>query len=216
LGSNRIRIQRKKDKRLEIKLRRNSMAPDNQLTEETINGIYTGKERLRSNEGTRLLIQDDNFANSPHTTGVSVFDSNTQLAEQVDNDLEPGMRVSLRISVKPGPNGKYRNLLEILNRVSNPTPQVAQAETQAATPNPDTWVGSIDERIAWNSAVNNAVASIPHDLWFDGNNVRWVIGGPVDDLAHELYALIRRGPTPPVEEPEEPIVEGDNIEDNPF
>ena len=196
--------------------------PDNQLTEETINGIYTGKERLRSNEGTRLLIQDDKFPNSPHTTGVSVFDNNAQLAEQVDNDLEPGMRVSLRISVKQGTSGKYRNLLEILNRVSNPTPQVAQAETQAATPDTDTWVGSIDERIAWNSAINNAVTAIPwssdmaeeseayYTLWASN----WL--SEVDTLAQDIYALIRRGPTPPVEEPEEPSVEGDNIEDNPF
>ena len=189
------------------------MAPDNQLTEETINGIYTGKERLRSNEGTRLLIQDDNFRNSEYTTGVSVFDNNTQLAEQVANDLEPGMRVSLRISVKQGTSGKYRNLLEILNRVSNPTPQVAQAETQAATPNPDTWGGSIDERIAWNSGINNAdhVTKFPESI---EDEARWL--ADVDRRANLLYPLIRRGPTPPVEETEEPSVEGDNTEDNPF
>lgn len=82
----------------------------------------------------------------------------------------------------------------------------------SAAPTPTTW-GSLDERIAWNSAVNNAVSVIPHDLWFDGNGVRVVIGGPVDVLAHELYALIRRGPTPPVEDA--PDDDQPNLDDDP-
>lgn len=186
--------------------------PDNQLTEETITGTYEGKEPLRSGGGTRLLIKDDKFPNSDFTTGVTVFDNQTALVEQVANGLEPGMKVSLKINIKQGPNGKQRNLLEILNRFSNPTPPATQPVTQAATPNPATW-GSIDERIAWNSGINNAdhVTKFPESI---EDEARWL--ADVDRRANLLYPLIRRGPMPPEEEPEEPTVEGDVTEDNPF
>ena len=185
--------------------------PDNQSTEETITGIYESKEPLRSGGGTRLFIRDDNYPQAEHPSGVTVFDNNP-LAERAANDLEPGMRVSLRISVKQGPRGKQRNLLEILNRFSNPTPPATQPVTQAATPNPATW-GSIDERIAWNSGINNAghVTKFPESI---EDEARWL--ADVDRRANLLYPLIRRGPMPPEEEPEEPTVEGDVTEDNPF
>ena len=193
------------------------MAPDNQLTEETINGIYTGKERLKSNEGTRLLIQDDNFPNSEFTTGVSVFDNNTQLAEQVANDLEPGMRVSLRISVKPGPNGKYRNLLEILNRVSNPTPQVAQAPQPSGGNAPSSY-GSSDDARQGRIMLQNASS------WIGGAYMDWLKLGDdkapfqviLDDIAHYATTYLNEVYWPVGVKEEEPVVEGDNIEDNPF
>ena len=195
--------------------------PDNQLTEETINGIYTGKERLRSNEGTRLLIKDDNFPNSEYTTGVSVFDSNTQLAEQVTNDLEPGMRVSLRISVKQGPNGKFRNLLEILNRVSNPTPQVAQAPQAPQTsggyiPTPsDQW--RADGQKSGNSITNGTALIIQYMIDHKGElpGREWMEDAA---LAVNIMAAHLRAHTIEAEDivEEEPSIEGDNTEDNPF
>ena len=190
--------------------------PDNQLAEETIIGTYEGKERLRTDTGTRLLIKDDKFPNSNYTTGVTVFDNQTELVEQVANDLEPGMKVSLKINIKQGPNGKQRNLLEILNRFSNPTPPATlpatQPVTQTATPNPIAW-GGLDERIAWNSALNNAnhATKCPESI---EDEARWL--ADVDRRANLFYPLIPRGPTPPEEEPEEPAVSGGVTEDNPF
>ena len=68
---------------------------------------------------------------------------------------------------------------------------------------------SLDERIAWNSSVNNAVQSHP----FKGDPLdaearsKWL--GEIDVLALDIYHMIRRGPVEPkVEavEPDEDIV----------
>jgi hypothetical protein len=72
-------------------------------------------------------------------------------------------------------------------------------ESPATTPLSASWSGSIDERIAWNSAINNAVTAIPwisnmtedKEAYFTPN---W--RNEVDLLAQDIYALIRRGPTP--------------------
>jgi len=99
---------------------------------------------------------------------------------------------------------------------SLPTPQPTPATT--ATPAP-AW-GSLDERIAWNSAINNAASAVgPID---DGLPPPlppleyWV--AEVDRIAHHIYALIRRGPLPPVEDaPEKPVEAPDpNLEPDPF
>jgi len=92
--------------------------------------------------------------------------------------------------------------------------KVQADSTPGVTSAPTAW-GSLDERIAWNSAVNNAVSAVPHDLLFvdlnSNNEPVPVMGGPVDELAHELYALIRRGPLPPVED----TPDADQPDDNP-
>ena len=195
--------------------------PDNQLAEETIIGTYEGKEPLRAGGGTRLLIKDDKFPNSNYTTGVTVFDNQTELVEQVANDLEPGMKVSLKINIKQGPNGKQRNLLEILNRFSNPTPQVAQAP-QAPQPNggyiptpSDQW--RADGQKSGNSVTNGTALIIQYMIDHKGElpGREWMEDAA---LAVNIMAAHLRANTIGVEAivEEEPSVEGDNIEDNPF
>ena len=194
--------------------------PDNQLAEETITGTYEGKEPLRSGSGSRLFIKDDNFATSPYNTGITVWDNQAALMEQVTNDLEPGMKVSLRFSVKQGQQGKQRNLLEILNRFSDPTPPVAQptgtqVPTQAPQPSggyipspADQWRADGQER---GNSITNATTliglhyskegTIPTHEWID----------EAVDAIHYASETIRSGK---VVTPE--IVEELDEEDNPF
>ena len=84
---------------------------------------------------------------------------------------------------------------------SLPTPQPSEPPTTA--PATASWGGSIDERIAWNSSINNAnEATDPPTNAED--EARWI--EDIDRRAHLLYPIIRRGPTPPVEiAPEGPV-----------
>jgi len=194
--------------------------PDNQLTEETITGTYEGKERLRTDTGTRLLIKDDKFPHSDYTTGVTVFDNQTALVEQVANDLDPGMKVSLKINIKQGPNGKQRNLLEILNRFSNPTPPATQPVTQSTQapqqsggyiPTPsDQWRADGQET---GNSKTNATALIVAYYERTGELPSWEWMQNYAIAVNRLAAYIRFY-NPNVEE--EPSVEGDVTEDNPF
>ena len=53
---------------------------------------------------------------------------------------------------------------------------------------------TIDERIAWNSAINNAVHT--HPLGIDVDTIEWI--AEIDSISLPLYKLIRRGPVAPV------------------
>ena len=78
--------------------------------------------------------------------------------------------------------------------------------TPGVTSSPAAW-GSLDERIAWNSALNNSCSAIPWKENF--GNAEWL--NQVDTLAQDIYALIRRGPLPPVED----TPDADQPDDNP-
>jgi hypothetical protein len=78
-----------------------------------------------------------------------------------------------------------------------PVPAASEAPATASWSS----TASIDERIAWNSAINNAVTAV--GLINDGlppplpSLEYWV--AEVDRVAQSVFALIRRGPTPPEE-----------------
>ena len=82
------------------------------------------------------------------------------------------------------------------------------------------WSGSTEQRIAWNSGVNNAVAYLSANPLIDkeGTHIRY--DDPLWDtefnyLAHKLYAMIANGPDLDrwmpfiVDEPEEPATEAE-------
>ena len=92
-----------------------------------------------------------------------------------------------------------------VERFAEPGDTIPQTPVPAASEAPATasWssTASIDERIAWNSAINNAVTaggpindSLPPPL---PPLEYWV--AEVDRVAQSVFALIRRGPTPPEE-----------------
>ena len=70
-------------------------------------------------------------------------------------------------------------------------PADGAASRQQTTTSSESW-GSLDERIAWNSAINNAASAVPYER---GAVVDWTV--EVSSVAHHIYTLIRRGPLPP-------------------
>ena len=111
--------------------------------------------------------------------------------------------VDSRVQVIASPKGEWNGVrqfnyvqsFKVLKLAHEPQPRTAQPRTAQAAATP-AW-GSIDERIAWNSAINNAVHAL------SGNDPllpEYI--GKVDTLASLLYELIRRGPDSPVDAPE--------------
>ena len=127
----------------------------------------------------------------------------TRVDPAIANRLERGKQYSLILErqnkKKPDHSGErdwmfYWGLVGIADGA--PAQQAARATDGAAprqqtTTAPESW-GSLDERIAWNSAINNSVSVVPYDR---GAVVDWTV--EVSIVAHHIYTLIRRGPLPP-------------------
>ena len=93
-----------------------------------------------------------------------------------------------------------------------PEPE-AEAEAEAPEPTPAPQPMTIDERIRWNSSVNNAVSRLPFDGDpFDNEAVSTWIDG-VNALALPLNQLILQGPVEPIESTPEPEEEPDTPTD---
>jgi len=97
-------------------------------------------------------------------------------------------------TLKQGTDGKmYNNITKIHSKASPTVPAVTNNATprQQAPATPEQW-GTLDERIAWNSGINNAnQATRPPENVED--EPRWI-----EDIyrrANLLNSLIRRGPT---------------------
>ena len=130
--------------------------------------------------------------------------------EALDLDNLPGVRVQA-VAVymdmyKDVPQYGRVQTFKILNGVAPKAQPKPTATTTTTASAPAGW-GSIDERIAWNSAINNAVTAIPwiSNMTEDGEayyRPNWL--SEVDALARDVYALIRRGPTPVEQAPLEP------------
>lgn len=137
--------------------------------------------------------------------------------------MNAGRAVWLRCEVKESPRsegGVFRDVTRILGASLDGTPQEPDTEDSRPAPAtasasaPASW-GSLDERIAWNSAVNNSVSATGL-CGVDREDNKSIINltsqhksyvAAVDYLAQGLYALIRRGPLPPVEDAPEPPVQ---------
>ena len=87
-------------------------------------------------------------------------------------------------------------------------PEPTDDEVGIAPPPPAPQPMTIDDRIRWNSSVNNAVSRLPFDGDpFDSEAVsKWISG--VDALALPVNQLIQRGPVKPIE------VEADELEED--
>ena len=120
----------------------------------------------------------------------------------LDLDNLAGAKVQVAASYKSTyeDTREYNKIQTFKVLSSLPTPQPSKSPATASAPATASWGGSIDERIAWNSAINNAVSKIPMPY----DDTGWL--NEVDILAQVIYPLIRRGPTPPVENaPEGPV-----------
>ena len=135
--------------------------------------------------------------------------------------------VGLRIKVR-GEGKINSHSMEIEYTVAEGSFTVLQGEpkqdSEDAPPPPVQHTVSLDERIAWNSAINNAISALPFGK-FDGefgvgmtfkpsDNTdqekavveKWI--EEIDTVARVIYSLIRRGPV----EPEVEAVEPDEFE----
>ena len=118
--------------------------------------------------------------------------------------LDTGETVHLGVEVTktpvPNGNGYFRDIVRItsasIGDVAQEPPTPGSSPSAAPTSAPDDEWGTMPQRIAWNSAVNNSCSAIPWKENFP--NAEWL--NQVDTLAQDVYALIRRGPLPPEED----------------
>ena len=126
---------------------------------------------------------------------------------EIENQLgDVHMLEGQRIMAQARPSGEWEgrskyNLVAIKTDINTGIAPATPTPAPAPTPAPQVaapttgWTDSTRLQIAWNSAINNAVNTIPYD------QQDWRVS--VDETAQLLYALILRGPVPPVEEVEE-------------
>ena len=129
----------------------------------------------------------------------------TRVEPEVANHLERGQQYSLIMERQNKKKADYDGERDwmyywgIVGIADGAPPQQAERPTNGAAPRQTTttsesW-GTLDERIAWNSAINNAVHATPYEEMM---LTAWI--REVDDIANSLYPLIRRGPTPAAED----------------
>ena len=179
------------------------MATSNQKEVEIIEGevanVYppsknddTGKWRpaniyIETEEGTVSISQ---FPKGDYDTGTT--HEPIQMPAwytALDLDSLPGARVQVAAAYKSTYNEtrQYVNVqtFKVVSDLPKPKPRPTQANNE-----PPSW--SLDERIAWNSAINNAVS-----YYTEKSNRLEMPAMPLDavhNLAMQLYELIRRGP----------------------
>jgi len=154
------------------------------------------------------------------TLGKEVFDGKwdtdiTRVETEVANRLERGQQYNLILERQNKKKAEYDGNRDwmyywgITGIADGDAAQQTETATNGAAPRQTapTPSASLDERIAWNSAINNAVSAVgpiddglppplpPLEYWL----------AEVDRVAQSIFALIRRGPTPPAEDaPSEP------------
>ena len=167
---------------------------------------------IATDEGKVKLAQ---FPTKDYDSGVT-FEPIEMPAwyEALDLDNLVGARVQIAAVYQKTYEGTRQydkaKTFKVLNGVApkaqTATQEGVQPAPTATTPTSAPW-GSKDDRIMWNSAINNAVTAIPwisnmtedKEAYYTPN---WL--SEVDALARDVYALIRRGPTPVEEAPLEP------------
>ena len=188
------------------------MATNNQRPVEIIEGEVTqAYEPSKNDAGTwrpaNIYIETaegkvkiSEFPKSDYDTRVTYEPIQMPAWYRALGDLEnlAGAKVQVAASYKNTFEGtREYNRIQTFKVLSGlPTPQPAPATI--ATPAP-AW-GSLDERIAWNSAINNAASAVPYER---ESVVDWTV--EVSIVAHHIYTLIRMGPLPAENAPEQPV-----------
>ena len=183
----------------------------------------TGKWRpaniyIETEEGMASISQ---FAKGDYDTGIT-YEPIQMPAWYTALDLDslPGAKVQVAAAYKSTYNEtrQYVNVQTFKVVSDLPKPKPTQANNA-----PSSWSNSVDERIAWNSSINNAVHAHPflenpvkNDPLDSAAVSHWI--DEVDALASPLYGLIRRGPvaedTVPDnhEEPEDELFPDDGVQ----
>jgi hypothetical protein len=183
----------------------------------TVEGTVEGITFKPDRNGKEFVTVSVQQAGSNYPTNVRSRD--TVIIQRMVNakkHRDAGTPVWLRCEVKETPRsegGVFRDITQILRASLDGAPQEPDTEDSRPAPAtasasaPASWTASIDERIAWNSAINNAVNAVAYAGAYQEEFAQddWVV--EVDSIAHHIYALIRRGPTPPAEDAPEPPVQ---------
>jgi hypothetical protein len=181
-----------------------------QATTRIIDGTVVSilfKDDRNGKEFVTVAIQQDGL-----TYPTNVRSRDVEILQRMVNankHIQAGKQITLGVDVRETPRaegGYFRDILSItrfaLDDVAQepPTPpQSAPRSTQPAynaAPSTELWSNSVDERIAWNSAVNNAVSAVAYAGAYQEEFAQndWVV--EVDSIANLIYPLIRRGPSP--------------------
>lgn len=151
----------------------------------------TGKQRNRSNTGWAVTL-DWCLPGSQYPFILYMQDDDHYAPTVAEMNINESFYLTLeRGSLKQGKDGS-KEYDYFWNLATIGPAQDAPATATESTHSPQTPRGDVDTRIAWNSAINNAV----HCMGMDGdlveNREQWLAG--VRTLAGEIYAMITAGP----------------------
>lgn len=190
-------------------------ANSEQVVNPTVEGDVTDIVFKADRNGKEFVTVSIQQANLDWPTNVRSRDTEIiQRMVNVKKHTATGTTVWLRFEVKESPRaegGVFRDITRLLRASLDGTPQEPETGGTRPAPAPTaaSW-GTLDERIAWNSAVNNAVTLTAHK----GTLTTWL--EEVDLRAQLLYPLIRRGPLPPADAPQRPVQDPDpNVDPEP-
>ena len=154
--------------------------------------------------------QELEFPINVRSTDVEIIRRMQNAKGHMATGREVWLAVEVTESPTPNGNGVFRDVTRILRASLDGTPQEPDTEDARPAPAPASapatasWGGSIDERIAWNSSINNAnEATDPPTNAED--EARWI-----EDIVRRatlLYPAIRKGYTPPAKDAPEPPVQ---------
>ena len=148
---------------------------------------------VETDDGSAKIAQ---FPKSDYDTGVTFEPIQMPVwFTSLDIDNLVGAKVQVVAAYKSIYEGtKEYNRVQTF-KVLDGVARVQADSTPGVTSAPTAW-GSLDLRIAWNSAVNNSCSAVPWKENFP--NAEWL--NQVDTLAQDVYALTLRGPLPPEED----------------
>tara|TARA_R100001086_G_scaffold120170_1_gene61837 strand:+ start:320 stop:961 length:642 start_codon:yes stop_codon:yes gene_type:complete len=158
------------------------------------------KDDKNGKEFCTVSLQQDGL-----TYPTNVRSRDVEILQRMGNankHLQSGKSLWLGVEVRESPRaegGVFRDILRITDASvddvpqESPTPNGSPQSVQPAhyaTSVAESW-GSVDERIAWNSGINNATeATEPPE--HEGDESRWLYD--INRRANLIYLLIRRGP----------------------
>lgn len=159
------------------------------------------KQDVRGKEFVAVSILQDGleYPTTVRSRDASILDRMSNAKAQLDAGETVHLGVEVRETPMSNGQGYFRDILQItsaaIGDVAQEPPTPGSSTAAAPTSAPTAW-GSLDLRIAWNSAVNNSCSAVPWKENFP--NAEWL--NQVDTLAQDVYALILRGPLPPEED----------------
>jgi len=169
--------------------------------------VRKSQEEYNGNEVWTVTLDKEAFGGK--------WDSDiTRVKPEIANRLERGQQYNLILERENKKKAEYDGERDwmfywgLVGIADGDAAQQAETTTNGAAPRQTapTPSVSLDERIAWNSAINNAVSAVPFER---DAVVDWTV--EIRIVAHHIYTLIRMGPSPdmavddaPSEPPESP------------